>query len=34
MLSDKELDLIDGYWQAANYLTVGRVYLLDDPSSR
>ena len=27
----KELDLIDGYWQAANYLSVGQIYLLDNP---
>ncbi len=27
----KELDLIDRYWQAANYLSVGQIYLLDNP---
>ena len=31
MLSDKELDLLDAYWRAANYLTVGQIYLLDNP---
>src|ERR1700739_1713654 len=29
-LSD-ELDLIDKYWRAANYLSVGQIYLLDNP---
>src|SRR3954453_21457286 len=26
-----ELDLIDAYWRAANYLSVGQIYLLDNP---
>jgi len=26
-LSDKELKLIDAYWRAANYLSVGQIYL-------
>jgi xylulose-5-phosphate/fructose-6-phosphate phosphoketolase len=30
-LSDKELSLIDGYWRAANYLSVGQIYLYDNP---
>lgn len=30
-LSDKELHLIDAYWRAANYLSVGQIYLLDNP---
>jgi len=30
-LSQEELDLIDGYWRAANYLSVGQIYLLDNP---
>lgn len=30
-LSDRELDLIDKYWRAANYLSVGQIYLLDNP---
>ena len=28
-LSPTELDLIDAYWRAANYLSVGQIYLLD-----
>src|SRR5216684_5882295 len=30
-LSDKERKLIDGYWRAANYLSVGQIYLYDNP---
>src|SRR4026209_2399564 len=30
-LSDKELKLIDAYWRAANYLSVGQIYLYDNP---
>src|SRR5437867_5577763 len=30
-LSDKELTLIDAYWRAANYLSVGQIYLYDNP---
>jgi len=30
-LSPKELSLIDAYWRAANYLSVGQIYLLDNP---
>ena len=30
-LSDDELALIDAYWRAANYLSVGQIYLLDNP---
>ena len=33
-LSDSELDLIDRYWRAANYLSVGQIYLLDNPLLR
>src|SRR5688500_7251638 len=29
-----ELDLIDAYWRAANYLSVGQIYLLDNPLLR
>ncbi|WP_143761610.1 phosphoketolase family protein, partial [Clavibacter michiganensis] len=25
------LDVVDGWWRAANYLSVGQIYLLDDP---
>ena len=30
-LSQKELKLIDAYWRAANYLSVGQIYLYDNP---
>ncbi len=30
-LSAEELRLIDEYWRAANYLSVGQIYLLDNP---
>ena len=30
-LSEGELRLIDAYWRAANYLSVGQIYLLDNP---
>ncbi len=33
-LSDDELTLIDSYWRAANYLSVGQIYLLDNPLLR
>src|SRR4249920_1967816 len=33
-LADKELALIDAYWRAANYLSVGQIYLLDNPMLR
>ncbi len=33
-LSDDELSLIDAYWRAANYLSVGQIYLLDNPLLR
>jgi xylulose-5-phosphate/fructose-6-phosphate phosphoketolase len=33
-LSDEELKLIDAYWRAANYLSVGQIYLLDNPLLR
>ena len=31
VLSPDELDKIDRYWRAANYLSVGQIYLLDNP---
>src|SRR3954462_8366712 len=34
MLGDDELDAIDAYWRAANYLTVGQIYLLTNPLLR
>ncbi len=33
-LSQAELTLIDRYWRAANYLSVGQIYLLDNPLLR
>jgi xylulose-5-phosphate/fructose-6-phosphate phosphoketolase len=30
-LGAEELRLIDAYWRAANYLSVGQIYLLDNP---
>ncbi len=30
-MSGPELDRIDAYWRAANYLSVGQIYLLDNP---
>ena len=31
VLSDEERSLIDAYWQAANYLSIGQIYLYDNP---
>jgi len=31
VLKSDELNLIDEYWRAANYLSVGQIYLLDNP---
>ena len=33
-LGKKELAQIDAYWRAANYLSVGQIYLLDNPLLR
>jgi xylulose-5-phosphate/fructose-6-phosphate phosphoketolase len=33
-LTEEELRRIDGYWRAANYLSVGQIYLLDNPLLR
>jgi xylulose-5-phosphate/fructose-6-phosphate phosphoketolase len=33
-LSTRELQLMDAYWRAANYLTIGQIYLLDNPLLR
>jgi len=33
-LSELELARIDAYWRAANYLSVGQIYLLDNPLLR
>jgi xylulose-5-phosphate/fructose-6-phosphate phosphoketolase len=29
--SAQDLELLDCYWRAANYLSVGQIYLLDNP---
>ena len=34
VLSAAELQTIDAYWRAANYLSVGQIYLLDNPLLR
>ncbi|MFG0334264.1 MAG: phosphoketolase [Maioricimonas sp. JB049] len=33
-LSEQEQDLIDRYWRAANYLSIGQIYLRDNPLLR
>jgi xylulose-5-phosphate/fructose-6-phosphate phosphoketolase len=33
-LDPEELRLIDAYWRAANYVSVGQIYLLDNPLLR
>src|SRR5919201_3952793 len=33
-LAAEELRLVDAYWRAANYLSVGQIYLLDTPLLR
>ena len=33
-LSGEELRLLDAWWRAANYLSVGQIYLLDNPLLR
>ena len=34
MLMDEELEGVEAYWRAANYLTVGQIYLKDNPLLR
>ena len=34
MIGDSDLRAIDAYWRAANYLTVGQIYLLGNPLLR
>jgi len=34
VLADADLTALDAYWRAANYLTVGQIYLLDNPLLR
>jgi len=31
VLSENEITAVDAYWRAANYLSVGQIYLLDNP---
>jgi xylulose-5-phosphate/fructose-6-phosphate phosphoketolase len=33
-LSDETVALLEGWWRAANYLSVGQIYLLDNPLLR
>ena len=33
-LTNEELRQINGYWRAANYLSVGQIYLLNNPLLR
>ena len=33
-LGDEEVARLDAYWRAANYLSVGQIYLLDNPLLR
>ena len=30
-LSERELELMHGWWRAANYLSVGQIYLMNNP---
>ena len=34
VLTEDEVRRLDAYWRAANYLTVGQIYLLDNPLLR
>jgi xylulose-5-phosphate/fructose-6-phosphate phosphoketolase len=34
VLTKDELGRMDGYWRATNYLSVGQIYLLDNPLLR
>ncbi|MEA2721347.1 MAG: xylulose-5-phosphate/fructose-6-phosphate phosphoketolase, partial [Candidatus Eremiobacteraeota bacterium] len=33
-ISEQEVEALDAYWRAANYLSVGQIYLLDNPLLR
>ncbi|WP_040161586.1 phosphoketolase family protein [Nigerium massiliense] len=33
-ITDETVDLLEGWWRAANYLSVGQIYLLDNPLLR
>jgi xylulose-5-phosphate/fructose-6-phosphate phosphoketolase len=30
-LTHEQLQALDGYWRAANYLSVGQIYLMGNP---
>ena len=32
--TEHELELVDAYWRASNYLTIGQIYLQDNPLLR
>lgn len=32
--TERELELIDRYWRAADYLSIGQIYLMDNPLLR
>ncbi len=34
VLEEKDLRRVDAYWRPANYLSVGQIYLLDNPLLR
>ncbi len=34
LLTEDELRKMDAYWRAANYLSVGQIYVLDNPRLR
>ena len=34
VLEEQDLRRVDAYWRAANYLSVGQIYLLDNPLLR
>ena len=33
-MNEREIDALDAWWRAANYLSVGQIYLLDNPLLR
>ena len=34
VIGEQDLHRVDAYWRAANYLSVGQIYLLDNPLLR
>jgi xylulose-5-phosphate/fructose-6-phosphate phosphoketolase len=34
VLEEQDLLRVDAYWRAANYLSIGQIYLLDNPLLR